>query len=183
MPKCGVCGYDSGTKGVNAYCEVCGSELLCDRRYYALRAIQAGYRIMAWIVLIAVPVFVIVGGQQLRSYFPQGMSNAGAELVVGVIVGIIGWLAFMSLAEGISVIIDIEQNTRSATKIIAELARNGSSRGDAPGTKYLDSAEEKQMPLGDPQVKQAENSGPLTCANCGKTLPADTQWCPNCNPE
>ena len=96
-------------------------------KYPALSTIAGFYRILAWITIVFTFVFIIVGviaafvtGNFIGGGFLGFLGNLlgavfGSIVVVFVygLVGLVGAVLQLAVAEGIEVLIDIEENTRS----------------------------------------------------------------------
>ena len=102
-------------------------------RYRALRVVIAVLRMLAWIVVIFGGLIVVgaaitttaeVGGT------PQGWLRAMAILVGGIVALGLQALALFAACALITLLIDIERNTRAATEMIAYLTRLTEARAD-----------------------------------------------------
>lgn len=122
-----------------------------EKRYRILRIVAGFYKILGMFmggigILAAIfsTVAVLVGGSQLRNIspaLPQVYPFLSGNGVLGVILGIFMVLIAVLLAaaltfatgEGISLLMDIEENTR-ATGILLKQIRQGASRRQEPPT-------------------------------------------------
>jgi hypothetical protein len=90
---------------------------MSQHRFPALRTISWILRILAWIVaLVCVVAFILF---MFTEQFQQVQFEGSAKIVVGIGLLLAGALYFLLLyaaAEGILVIIDIEENTRKAAE-------------------------------------------------------------------
>ena len=96
-------------------------------KYPALQTIAVFYRILAWISIVFTVVFIIVGiiaafvtgdyiGGGFLGFLGSLLGAVFGSIVVVFIYGLVGLAAAvlqLAVAEGIEVILDIEQNTRS----------------------------------------------------------------------
>ena len=77
---------------------------LIGERYPALRFISSIYRLSAWIILFVSIIFSIY-------FISQGQMNI--QYGIGaILIGLIIFISFLAISEGIKVFIDIEHNTR-----------------------------------------------------------------------
>jgi hypothetical protein len=89
-----------------------------EQRYSMLRVLQGIYYVLAWIgglLGVIIALGALVSGGRLGSYVgPEGGAAAFLTFVVVLLGTVLYWVSMMAAAERISVIIDTEENTRTA---------------------------------------------------------------------
>ncbi len=90
-------------------------------RYGALRTISGIYRILAYVVIVVTILASLGVGVSMLSQRGAlvGLVGAVGALAYGAIIA----LSLMAFAEGISVFLDIEQNTRTNNELLGQLLR------------------------------------------------------------
>jgi len=114
-----------------------------ERRYRALRTIATIFKVLGWVVLVlgilsacGTSGLILVGGASVPGMMDLGGGAGQGGLVWGFVGAVVMFLVMMvtvglyaliliATAEGISVFLDIEANTR-------EMARRLAQRGAAP---------------------------------------------------
>ena len=86
-------------------------------RYPALKAIAGLYKFLAILSTIAAVIGFIIRMSQLDKY-----AGAGTGIIlIPLIYGAIAAITFLAISEGIKVIVDIEENTRSSTEYLKKV--------------------------------------------------------------
>ena len=132
MKRCPKCGLRHGDSVIT--CD-CGEDLVkvktekqkmaapafeyVPKRYSTLKSISTTYRVAAFIIAALAVIGVI-----------YGIAADGAPTVFGMhlswvsmILGILGYITFMALSEGIMVFIDIEANTRAIAENLTNIPK------------------------------------------------------------
>ncbi len=167
------------------------------RRYPALSSIAKYHEILAELVLFFGVVLAAFVGYAAFCYLLAGFGDDARLFgtVLCILLILAGtWRSYISLkavAETIRLLIDIEVNTfkaanpasaRTQPEMRQEHDRNQANH-DTPVPAANSSA---QIAVEDDTAFDAaleeSPSTPLTCANCGRTLPEDQSWCPQCSP-
>jgi hypothetical protein len=113
-PRCGSDVSNVAEEGFGSLTEGLGvkSAYKPKSRYPALITISTLYRILAWLSLIgSIVAGIIWDGDKSDFSFPL--------LIEFIIVGVIGCITFLAIAEGIMVFIDIEYNTRKTAELLS----------------------------------------------------------------
>jgi hypothetical protein len=95
-----------------------------ERRFPALHIVSAMFKIMAWLVALAdiAAIIIILTRKTQFAFISQASSNfnlGASPLILALIALILGafyFLVLYAMAEGIIVMVAIEENTRTALK-------------------------------------------------------------------
>lgn len=112
--------------------------MVIERRWGALRTVAAILKGIAWLTLViggtALLVMISAGGRNaVLGPSDMGLRASLAGGLATLALGVLYFLLFYVLAEGIQVIVAIEENTRIAAKYIMERPVCG-SEASSPGT-------------------------------------------------
>ena len=102
-------------------CPHCGADVrdieeneeLPEKRYSALRTISVLYRVAAWGILVLTAIIAVIFLSQLIQH-----QDVSSYIFFSIIGGSLLFITLLAIFEGIKVIIDIEDNTRTILNIL-----------------------------------------------------------------
>jgi hypothetical protein len=107
------------------------------RKYPALRVIAAVYRVLAFVMLFAAAIGVIVGlvlviRPSLVNHTQYGLNpGIGIGLMVvlsSIVSGVFGFVALMAASDSMRVFIDLEANTRAGNDLLTAILERQNNR-------------------------------------------------------